>query len=610
MATDPVCGMRVADDAPLHATWREITYRFCSDLCRNLFAAEPARYLAASATAGSERRRVAYFSMEIAIDPAFPTYCGGLGILAGDTLRSCADLGVPAVGVTLLYREGYFRQRLDADGRQSEEPSPWHPEEKLRLLPAVATLRLGGRDVAVRAWEYRLAGALGGVPVLLLDTDIDGNAAEDRRLTRRLYDGDGRGRLAQEAILGIGGLRILRALGHKSIARYHMNEGHAALLALELLAEAQGTRGTWDFGALRTRCVFTTHTPVPAGHDRFDYGCAADLLGETVDLEVLRMLGGPEELSMTLLGLNVSGYVNGVAKRHGEVSRGMFPDHTIHAITNGVHPVTWAAPPLARLFDRHMPEWRADAFAFRSAFRIPRDELRAAHAEAKRILLERVERATGARLDPAALTIGFARRATPYKRADLVLRDPDRLRAIAKERGPLQLVFAGKAHPRDEGGKELIRKILRLGGRLAGAVPVVYLPEYDMELARILVAGVDLWLNTPRKPLEASGTSGMKAALNGVPSLSVLDGWWLEGHIEGVTGWSIGSREPREGDDAQDAEELYAKLEREILPRFRGPPDSWSDVMRSSIALNGSYFNTQRMVQQYVAEAYAPVSAL
>ncbi|MCK6462153.1 MAG: alpha-glucan family phosphorylase, partial [Planctomycetes bacterium] len=466
-------------------------------------------------------------------------------------------------------------------------------------------------DVAVRAWEYRLAGILGDVPVLLLDTDVDGNAAEDRRLTRRLYDVDGRGRLAQEAVLGIGGVRILRALGHTSIARYHMNEGHAALLALELLAHAQGgAHGARDFEALRKSCVFTTHTPVPAGHDRFDYASVAGLLGETVDLDVLRMLGGPDELSMTLLGLNVSGYVNGVAKRHGEVSRGMFPDHVIHAITNGIHPATWAAPAFARLFDRHVPEWRADAFALRSAFRIPRDDLRAAHAEAKRGLLDRVERTTGVRLDPAALTIGFARRATPYKRADLVLRDPDRLRAIAKARGPLQLVFAGKAHPRDEGGKQLIQKILRLGARLRGSVPVVYLPEHDMDLARCLVAGVDLWLNTPRKPLEASGTSGMKAALNGVPSLSVLDGWWLEGHIEGVTGWSIGSREPVEGDDAQEAEELYKKLEHEILPRFRGPPDSWADVMRSAIALNGSYFNTQRMVQQYIAEAYAPVSAL
>ena len=311
-------------------------------------------------------------------------------------------------------------------------------------------------------------------------------------------------------------------------------------------------------------------------------------------------------LNMTYLALRLSRYINGVAMRHREVSREMFPAHPIDAITNGVHAVTWTSEPLRALFDRRIPEWRRDNLYLRYAVAIPLEDIRRAHAAAKQAMIEEVERRSGVRLDPATMTIGFARRATPYKRADLIFSDIDRLRAIVDAMGPLQIVYGGKAHPRDEGGKALIRHIFEAAHKLEGAIRVVYLENYDIDLASKLTSGVDLWLNNPRKPLEASGTSGMKAALNGVPSLSVLDGWWFEGHIEGVTGWSIGGSAEPEPDESRESNDLYVKLEQVILPLFYGLPLGYVEVMRHAIALNGSFFNTQRMVQQYVRNAYFP----
>jgi starch phosphorylase len=445
--------------------------------------------------------------------------------------------------------------------------------------------------------------------LILLDTNVDENAPPDRELTAFLYGGDERYRLAQEIILGMGGVRMLRALGYNQLERFHMNEGHASLLVLELLRERRGQGAEeWDFHGVRSRCVFTTHTPVPAGHDQFSYDLVKGVLGETIPVEMVQMLGGKNRLNMTLLALNLSRYVNGVAKRHGEVSQEMFPGYSIDSITNGVHSFTWTCDSFKKLYDRHIAGWVNDPFSLRYAVSIPKGEIWDAHVEAKGRLIDEVHRRTGMSLKPDMLTIGFARRATLYKRADLVFSDPGQLMEIASTVGPIQLVFAGKSHPKDDPGKDLIRRVFHFARQLKDQIPIAYLENYDMELGKLLTSGVDLWLNTPLRPLEASGTSGMKAAHNGVPSFSTLDGWWIEGHIEGVTGWSIGpGPQDLHGQDAaneQDARELYHKLRTVIAPMFYRDRDRWIDIMRQAIAFNASFFNTHRMVQQYAANAY------
>ena len=562
-------------------------------------------------TAGPTRSTVAYFSMEICLEQAIPTYSGGLGVLAGDTLRSAADLGVPLVAVTLLHRKGYFTQHIDSEGRQTESPVHWSPEDVLERVNARSTVTIEGRVVHVSAWKYAVRGVRGHeVPVFLLDTMLEENGDWDRTLTDSLYGGDEHYRLCQEIVLGMGGAALLKSVGYDAGVIYHLNEGHSALLTLELLERTDAATDVLvsenELESVRQRCVFTTHTPVPAGHDKFPLDMVRSVLGDR-RVELLEAAGGIHEgmLNMTHLALHLTRFVNGVAMRHRDVSRGMFPDYPINSITNGVHAITWASKPFAALFDARMPEWRRDNLYLRYAVSVPLEEIRDAHAEAKATLVAEVERRTGVQLDPSVMTIGFARRATPYKRADLIFSDIDRLATIARKIGKMQLVFGGKAHPHDIGGKELIRRIYAADERLKGLVEVVYLENYEMQLAHTMVSGVDLWLNNPMKPLEASGTSGMKAAMNGVPSFSVLDGWWVEGHVEGVTGWSIGGPDA-EGDPSRDALDLYVKLERVILPLFYGLPFAYAEVMRWAIALNGSFFNTQRMVRQYVHNAYFP----
>jgi starch phosphorylase len=558
---------------------------------------------------------IAYLSMEIAVDPAIPTYSGGLGVLAGDTVRSCADLGMPFVAVTLLHRRGYFRQRLDASGAQTEEAASWRPEDFAEPLESKVELELEGRRVAVGAWRYRVRGASGAeVSVYMLDTDQPENAEADRHITDSLYGGDDRYRLLQEAVLGIGGVRMLRKLGHRQLMRLHLNEGHAALAVVELLEESgqrpgdPGVDSAALVAAVRRRCVFTTHTPVPAGHDRFPMELVERVVGPAA-CAWLRALGQGELVNLTDVALRGSRFVNGVAMRHGEVSRGMFPQYPVRSITNGIHPPTWAWPSVRALFDRHIPDWRRDALALRYAVGIPLSEIWWAHSRAKRALVDHVNRTTDARFDAQTLTFGFARRATGYKRAALVFSDLERLAQIARHVGPLQFVFAGKAHPRDADGKAMIARIFAAAAALRGRVAVAYLPDYDMDLGKLLVAGADVWLNNPMPPLEASGTSGMKAALNGVPSLSVLDGWWVEGCVEGVTGWAIGRDGAPVARSAADLERehveaLYAKLERAVLPLYYKERERFQEMMRWCIALNASFFNTQRMVLEYLYEAY------
>jgi len=553
----------------------------------------------------------AYFSMEVGLDPAMPTYSGGLGVLAGDTLRAAADLGVPMVGVTLLHRQGFFRQHLDARGVQTESDSVWYPEEFLEPLAPRVSVNIEGRQVQVCAWRYLVKGVSGhGVPVYFLDTALPENTPWDRTLTGHLYSGDDHYRLCQEAVLGLGGVAMLRALGHERVELYHMNEGHSALLALALLEEQTNGRGLRavtkkDTEAVRQRCVFTTHTPVPAGHDQFSLDMVRRVVGDepTSVLETVGCcLNGT--LNMTYLALLFSRYINGVSQRHHDISHSMFPAYPINSITNGVHAVTWTAQAFQGLYDRHIPEWRGDNLYLRYAISIPLQEIQQAHAEAKRELLAEVKKRSGVRLDPTAMTIGFARRATAYKRSDLLLSDPDRLRRMASQIGPLQVIYGGKSHPQDQSGKAIIQHIFEVAAALEDTLPIVYLEEYDMALGKLLCGGVDLWLNNPQKPHEASGTSGMKAALNGVPSLSVLDGWWIEGHVEGVTGWCIGDDWEAESNAAKETVSLYDKLEYVILPMFFGRPTAFARVMRSTIAINASFFNAQRMVLQYLENAY------
>ena len=557
--------------------------------------------------------KIAYFSMEIGLSNDIPTYSGGLGVLAGDTIKSAADLKLPMVGVTLASRKGYFRQDLDDDGWQLEFPVEWHPEAYMKLLPVKTLVTIERRDVMVQAWLYPVKSPTGGeVPVLFLDTDIAGNADDDRRITDHLYGGDRVCRLKQEIVLGLGGARILEALGF-SIRKYHMNEGHASLLTLELLnrfrrplEDTWDERASWDTHRVMDQCVFTTHTPVEAGHDRFPYPLVEQTLGEIVPLTLLQELGGKKELNMTLLALNLSRYVNGVAKKHGEISKALFPGFEIHAITNGIHPFTWASLYFMDVYDRYLPGWANEPELLVRVDNIPDEEIWEAHCGAKAYLFQYIAETTGEVFDPEVLTIGFARRAAAYKRGDMIFSDLKRLLQIAQ--GKVQLVFGGKAHPKDKAGKEMIQRIFQEIKALKGKIGAVYLENYNIDVASRLIPGVDLWLNNPLRPLEASGTSGMKAALNGVPNFSVLDGWWIEGHIEGVTGWSIGPPPAAtilsENRGEEDADDLYKKLESVILPLYYQDRPGWIRVMKNAIGKNAYYFNTHVMMRRYVTEAY------
>jgi len=561
--------------------------------------------------------------MEIALRSEIPTYAGGLGVLAGDTLRSAADLALPLVAVTLVSRAGYFRQQIDADGRQIEQPANWEPSRWARALDAKVAVRIEDRPVWIGCWLYTVQSHMGGrAPVVLLDTDLPENAPQDRNITHYLYGGDESYRLKQEMVLGMGGVRILHALGF-DISAYHMNEGHSALLGIELLrryayppSDLREGDLPYDLPRVRELCRFTTHTPVEAGHDRFSYDLverlfrsatygsrpasptekpvsAADRLGP-IDFATLKALAGSERLNMTRLALNLSEFVNGVAKRHAELSASLYPGYQVRAITNGVHPYTWTSFSFRNLYDTYVTGWCHEPELLSRADAIPDGLLLDAHQRAKETLLARVKELTGIVLDAQVATFGFARRMTAYKRPDLMFEDLERLRGIARQR-PIQIVLAGKAHPQDEEGKRLIALLHQRARALAGSVTVVYLPDYDMGLAQLLVAGCDIWVNTPLPPLEASGTSGMKAAFNGVPSLSVPDGWWLEGCIEGVTGWRV-----------NDARELYEKLDRVVLPLFYSDSSKagWIEVMKGAIAKNAAYFNSHRMMRRYATEAY------
>ncbi|HII71226.1 TPA: alpha-glucan family phosphorylase [Candidatus Woesearchaeota archaeon] len=548
-------------------------------------------------------RKIAYFSMEIGVHNRIPNYAGGLGILAGDTLKSCADLHIPTIAVTLLFEDGFFRQELDENGNQTEHPEVWNKEALLEPLPEKVVVSISGRDVIVQGWVYRLVGRTGfEIPVIYLDTDVPGNSDYDRTITRALYGGDHNHRMAQELILGVGGFEMLQVLGYTGIEKYHLNEGHGSFLILEMLSdtkrhssEPRPIEERYDFQSVHSKIVFTTHTPVEAGHDRFDPWLAKDMSSHAVENELIDHMLHDGQLNMTYVALGNSGYVNGVAKKHAEVSQKMFPKYAISSITNGVHSRTWTAPHMARIFDQHISDWVKDPSSLRFAEVIPDNELWDAHMDAKRELIDFTNRTCSMDLSPDVFTLGFARRAAPYKRLTMMFSNLDWLRAIHQRVGKIQFIIAGKAHPQDQPGKDLIRQLFNIKKQLAGTVNIAYIPNYNIDVAKKMVSGVDLWINTPQPPMEASGTSGMKAAHNGVPQFSTLDGWWIEGCIDDMTGWSI------QGDEARD---FHEKLEKVIVPKFYSDRPGWIKMMKNTIAFNASQFNTERMVKDYVTHAY------
>ena len=547
--------------------------------------------------------------MEVALRSEIPSYSGGLGVLAGDTLRASADLELPLVGVTLISRMGYFHQEIDERGHQVEQADAWQPERWLVPMDAKIAIPIENRNVWVQAWLYRMTGATHqDVPVIMLDTDLPENSTVDRKITHYLYGGDEAYRLEQEAVLGIGGTRMLHALGFE-VHTYHMNEGHSALLALELLRQFERTNkdigpgeSIYDVAKVRELCLFTTHTQVEASHDQFSYELVSRTLGDFIEINELKLLAGTESLNMTQLAMNLSSYVNGVAKLQATITNNQFPGHTVHAVTNGVHGATWASPGFAKLYDSYVPDWRHEPELLVRIDKIPDNEIWDAHTVAKQALIARVSDLTGIEMESQVPILGFARRMTAYKRPYLLFSDVQRLVAIAKKY-PFQIVLAGKAHPGDESGKQMIADLHEYMRKLQGTIKIAFLPNYDMDTALTMVSGADVWINTPLRPLEASGTSGMKATFNGVLNLSVLDGWWLEGCIEGVTGWAIGS-EAMGASNGTDISSLYEKLEHTILPMYYENRMGWIGVMKGAISKNACYFNAHRMMRRYASEAY------
>jgi glycogen phosphorylase len=585
---DPTCGVPVDMEKTQFKVkrWGK-EYYFCSHYCMRSFLENP---------------RVAYFSMEIAVKSEIPTYSGGLGVLAGDTLRSSADLKIPVVAVTLVSHKGYLKQKITVDGQQLESPEDWNPSEFMSPLPNSVDIEIAGRKVKVKGWIYDHESVTGGVvPIIFLDTDVEENSPDDRSITDFLYGGDDEYRLKQEMVLGIGGYKMLHALG-VNLKKFHMNEGHSSLLTLELLKSNE-----LDEDKVKDLCVFTTHTPVAAAFDKFSYDLVQRLLGHELPLETLKKYGGQDRLNMTLLALNLSKFTNGVTEAHMEYSQKLFPGYHIYEVTNGVHSQTWTCESFKEIFHKYIRGWTNEPQLLVRADEIPDEEIWNAHIEAKRELIDFVKNKNGVQLDEQTLTLGFARRATAYKRAALIFSDMDRLRRVLRS-GDLQMVFAGKAHPKDIEGKRLIQEIYDYISQLRGQVKIVYLENYNMNMAAKLTSGVDVWLNTPLPPMEASGTSGMKAAHNGVLNFSVLDGWWVEGVIEGVTGWSIGPHHDEPvGDDERrrrEIEDLYGKLQYLILPTFYADEDHWIDMMKKSIGKIANYFNSHRMMRRYVTEAY------
>ena len=539
---------------------------------------------------------IAYFSAEIGISSSIPTYSGGLGVLAGDHIKAAGDAGINMCAITLLYKEGYFKQRIDEDGIQTETYPRFDPDPLIKQLDLSFSLRLQNREVFVQVCKFDYVSESGNhVPIYFLDTDCEKNSTNDKNITLRLYSGDKDHRILQEGILGFGGIKLLQKLEQNNIKTYHMNEGHCSFLVLGLLDQFRG-----DAEKVISSCHFTTHTPVPAGHDHFSMNRVKNLLGTLIpnDLDLPSMKNN-ERLHMTELGLRFSRSANGVSELHGDVAQDQFPWTSIGYITNGVHHSYWMGAPFKNIFDEFLPGWRLEPDKLLDIDIVPDNILFQAHQERKRKLLGYVNSQSGKVLDLDTLTIGFARRSATYKRAQLLFYNLERLRELGHKK--LQVIYSGKAHPNDDEGKELIQKIVEKSKSLFGSIKVIYLENYDMWLGRQITSGVDVWLNTPLRPNEASGTSGMKATLNGIPNLSILDGWWAEGCNHKVNGWAIG--DPNHPDDHKDAEHLYYLLENQIIPMFYNNKKKWIALMKEAIK-TGVRFTALRMIDEYKNQYY------
>jgi len=542
------------------------------------------------------RTKIAYFSAEIGISAKLPTYSGGLGVLAGDHLKAAADAELPMCAVTLLYKEGYFKQRIDDEGHQTEAYPRFDPNPLLTKLPIKFTLPLRKREVWIQVYEYRHKGLTGHeIPIYFLDTNVEENFPDDQVITMRLYSGDKDHRILQEAILGFGGIKLLDELNYNNIETYHMNEGHASFIIMELLRKFDG-----NHEEVRKRCHFTTHTPVPAGHDEFAVDRCERLLDGLLWKELKEVQSVQNgRIHMTQLGLHFSRSANGVSELHGKVAQEQFPDYKIGHVTNGVYHPYWIGKDFRELFDNRLPGWKEDPDRLLNVDAILHDEITNVHQSHKDFLLGYANSQTQMALSNDVLTIGFARRAASYKRAELIFSDMERLAAIGQ--GKIQIIFAGKAHPADAHGKNIIYNVIQNAKKLFGTIKIVFLENYNLWLGRLITSGVDVWLNTPRRPNEASGTSGMKAAFNGIPSLSILDGWWDEACKHGENGWAIGN--PDIIDDTADANHLYEILEKEVIPTFYNDPEKWAKMMIESIT-TGVQFSAYRMINDYKEKYY------
>jgi len=545
----------------------------------------------------------AIFVMEIGLDNRIRTYSGGLGVLAGDMAYSFADLGYPATFVTLLSRNGYASQKLDSSLGQLDAQDPWNWKEMLSPTGTRATMEIWGRPQTVGAWEYKIKGKT-DTSVLFLDVDYPENDKGVREATDRLYGGEQNDRLTQDIILGIGGYRVLKALG-RGVEMYHLNESHAALATIELLRDAGGAEAT------RRRCAFTTHTPVAAGNDVFHVGAVEEAL-RGYSWVNWREESSDGVVNLSRLASKYSGVTNAVSMKHSFVAeRVIGHDHITH-VTNGAYHRRWVHPELKKLYDKYIQGWEDTPTLLGGAVELPSEALSKAHAVAKRSLVSLVNLHNPRHFDESILTICVAKRFTGYKRNGMLLGDSEKLQRVAEEKGDLQVVYAGKTHPKDTSAKGMLADILRkadLLNRGTGRVRVAVLENYDIDMAKVLVAGADLWLNNPRRPLEACGTSGIKAAMNGVLNLSVYDGWWLEGGIDGVNGWGVGPRtdwsDLGESVEGEDEAALYSKLFSSVLPTFYQDSESWVDMQKRSIATVGPLFNSYRMVEEYVTKVYA-----
>lgn len=535
--------------------------------------------------------KVAYFSAEIGIDPELKTYSGGLGILSGDTLKSMADLEVPLCAVTLLYKHGYFKQKIEHNTQLECEDS-WEFQKFLKDTGKEIGMHISGVALRIKIWEYRYKGLSGHeIPIYYLDADLDGNPEWARQLTDKLYQGD---RISQEMILGIGGLRALFALGYPVLDKYHMNEGHSAFLTLELYKHLGESIG-WDDSIIKKHCVFTTHTPIPAGHDKFSYDVVYEKFRGEENLLPwhLKRLAGEDQLNMTLLGMNFSSFINAVSRKHQEVTECMFPHFTINYVTNGIHLPTWTGHHMQELYDKELPGWRENPEQLKKIFKVKDELIFETHTRAKAELVSFVNKhnVTGSTFSEDCLTIGFARRFIQYKDATLIFRNLKMLRKLGKK---VQFVFAGKAHAHDGIGKDIMKIVIEHAIELKDSISIAFLENYDMGVAQKMVQGCDIWLNTPLPPNEASGTSGMKASANGCLHFSRVDGWAIEAFEMNGGGFPI-----------TEYGDFINMLEYKIIPLYYSKERAgWAHEMKLSIANSASYFNTNRMAKEYIKKAY------